>query len=131
MGVWNLGQLIINQFWMILRRFLYKTYKTSRLSTSKLLNFSTLKISKNTHIQYMNDGGGVGYALAHLRKRKRRIEENGKVCNFQPFTINFLLFATDVDVVVIFSCVRTPHFIFLIFAWTQKKGEGKIKYQRK
>lgn len=79
----------------------------------------------------MNDGGGVGYALAHLRKRKRRIEENGKVCNFQPFTINFLLFATDVDVVVIFSCVRTPHFIFLIFAWAQKKGEGKIKYQQK
>lgn len=78
----------------------------------------------------MNDGVEAqfcGYALTHLRKR--RIEENGKVCNFQPFTINFLLFATDVDVVVIFVCTHTTFYIS-DFCMSQKKAR-EIKYQRK
>jgi hypothetical protein len=50
-------------------------------------------------------------------KEEGKTKENGKLCNFQPFTINFLLFATAVIIVVVDGalCVRTPHFLYTDF----------------
>lgn len=69
----------------------------------------------------------VRWRLRKLKCTKKEKRENGKLCNFQPFTINFLLFAPAVIIVDRALCVRTPHFLYSDFSRELKE----IKYQRK